>query len=123
LNNTATESSVHGIEHGTATIRRSGDAGDVRRPAVAAGGEPGVGTELLASDQDAAYRNALSRRWRRRARNRDARRCSQPTLGKITRWSKGRDCPLPATGAKDSVRRSTGKQRIEASVSVTFALG
>ena len=43
----------------TATIRKIGDAGDIVDAAVGAGANQVYGPNLLASDQDAAYRNAL----------------------------------------------------------------
>ncbi len=111
----------------TATIKRIGDAGDIVDAAVEAGANQVSGPNLLASDQDAAYRNAL------KAAVADARgkaealaSASSSTLGKITAIVEGGGAiPMPlAAGAKDSsVPIEPGTQQIEATVSVTFALG
>jgi uncharacterized protein YggE len=111
----------------TATIKRIGDAGGIVDAAVEAGANQVSGPNLLASDQDAAYRNAL------KAAVADARgkaealaSASSSTLGKITAIVEGGGAiPMPlAAGAKDSsVPIEPGTQQIEATVSVTFALG
>ena len=111
----------------TATIKRIGDAGDIVDAAVDAGANQVSGPNLLASDQDAAYRSAL------KAAVTDARgkaealaSASSSTLGKITAIVEGGGAiPMPlAAGAKDSsVPIEPGIQQIEATVSVTFALG
>jgi uncharacterized protein len=111
----------------TATIKRIGDAGDIVDSAVEAGANQVSGPNLLASDQDAAYRNAL------KAAVADARgkaealaSASSSTLGKITAIVEGGGAiPMPlAAGAKDSSAPiEPGTQQIEATVSVTFALG
>jgi uncharacterized protein YggE len=111
----------------TATIKRIGDAGDIVDAAVEAGANQVSGPNLLASDQDAAYRNAL------KAAVADARgkaealaSASSSTLGKITAIVEGGGAiPMPlAAGAKDSSAPiEPGTQQIEATVSVTFALG
>lgn len=111
----------------TATIKRIGDAGDIVDSAVEAGANQVSGPNLLASDQDAAYRNAL------KAAVADARgkaealaSASSSTLGKITAIVEGGGAiPMPlAAGAKNSSAPiEPGTQQIEATVSVTFALG
>ena len=69
----------------TATVKKLGDAGDIVDAAVGAGANQVYGPNLLASDQDAAYRNAL------KGAVADARTkaevlaaASNATLGKIT---------------------------------------
>ena len=103
-----------------------GDAGDVVDAAVGAGANQVSGPDLLVSDQDAAYRAAL------KAAVADARSKAEAlagaagsTLGKITAIVEGGGAmPLPATGARDvAVPIEPGTQEIQASVSVTFALG
>jgi uncharacterized protein len=111
----------------TATIRKIGDAGDVVDAAVRAGANQVSGPNLLASDQDAAYRNALEGAVAdARAKAETLATASGSTLGKITAIVEGGGAiPMPlATGAKDSsVAIEPGTQKIEATVSVTFALG
>jgi len=110
----------------TATIKKIGDAGDVVDAAVAAGANQVSGPNLLASDQDAAYRNALkSAVAQARSKAETLAGAANATLGKMTAMVEGGGVvPLPATGARDSVAPiEPGTQRIEASVSVTFALG
>ena len=111
----------------TATIRKLGDAGDVVDAAVGAGSNQVYGPNLLASDQDAAYRNALKEAVANaRAKAETLAGASSSTLGKITAIVEGGGAtPMPmAVGAKDSsVPIEPGTQKIEATVSVTFALG
>jgi uncharacterized protein YggE len=111
----------------TATIRKIGDAGDVVDAAVGAGANQVSGPNLLAADQDAAYRNALEGAVAdARAKAEALATASSSTLGKITAIVEGGGAiPTPlATGAKDSsVAIEPGTQKIEATVSVTFALG
>jgi len=110
----------------TATIKKIGDAGDVVDAAVAAGANQVSGPNLLASDQDAAYRNALkSAVAQARSKAETLAGAANATLGKMTAMVEGGGVvPLPAAGARDSVAPiEPGTQRIEASVSVTFALG
>jgi uncharacterized protein YggE len=110
----------------TATIKKIGDAGVVVDAAVAAGANQVSGPNLLASDQDAAYRNALkSAVAQARSKAETLAGAANATLGKMTAMVEGGGVvPLPATGARDSVAPiEPGTQRIEASVSVTFALG
>jgi uncharacterized protein YggE len=110
----------------TATIRKLGDAGDVVDAAVGAGANQVFGPNLLASDQDAAYRNALKEavaKARAKAETLAAAAGSTPGRGNPN-IEVGGAMPMPmAVGAKDSsVPIEPGTQRIEATVSVTFAL-
>jgi uncharacterized protein YggE len=111
----------------TATIKKIGDAGDVVDAAVAAGANQVSGPNLIASDQDAAYRNALKGAVAdARAKAETLAAASNSTLGKITAIIEGGGAaPVPlAAGAKDSsVPIEPGTQKIEATVSVTFAIG
>jgi uncharacterized protein YggE len=113
----------------TATIKKLGDAGDVVDAAVGAGANQVSGPNLLVSDQDAAYRSALKAAVAdARAKAETLSTASSSTLGKITAIVEGGGAvPVPlqmAAGAKDSsVPIEPGIQKIEATVSVTFALG
>jgi uncharacterized protein len=111
----------------TATIRKIGDAGDVVDAAVGAGANQVSGPNLLASDQDAAYRSALKGAVAdARAKAEALAAASSSTLGKITAIVEGGGgIPVPlVAGAKDSsVPIEPGTQKIEATVSVTFAFG
>jgi uncharacterized protein len=111
----------------TATIKKIGDAGDIVDAAVGAGANQVSGPNLLASDQDAAYRNALKGAVAdARAKAETLAAAANSTLGKITAIVEGGGVsPLPiAVGAKDSsVPIEPGTQKIEATVSVTFAIG
>jgi uncharacterized protein YggE len=112
----------------TATIRKLGDAGDVVDAAVTAGANQVYGPNLLASDQDAVYRNALKAAVAEaRTKAETLAAASNSTLGKITAIVEGGGVtpPMPmAVGAKDSsVPIEPGTQKIEATVSVTFAIG
>ena len=110
----------------SATVRRLGDAGAVVDAAVAAGANQVSGPNLLASDQAAAYREAL------RAAVADARAKAQAlaaasgvTTGAITAIVEaGGPMPLAESAARDAATAQIepGTQRIEATVSVTFAL-
>src|SRR5438093_1866651 len=110
----------------TATIKKIGDAGDVVDAAVAAGANQVSGPNLLASDQDAAYRNALkSAVAQARSKAETLAGAANATLGKMTAMVEGGGVvPLPAAATRDTaVPIEPGTQRIEASVSVTFAFG
>ena len=111
----------------TATIRTIVDAGDIVDAAVGAGANQVYGPNLLALDQDAAYRNALKAAVTdARAKAETLATASGSTLGKITAIVEGGGAmPMPmAVGAKDSsVPIEPGTQKIEATVSVTFAFG
>jgi uncharacterized protein YggE len=110
----------------TATIRKLGDAGDVVDAAVDAGANQVSGPNLLASDQDAAYRTALKAAVAQaRTKAETLASASSSTLGRITAIVEGGGgaVPLPL-GAKDSaVPIEPGTQEIEATVTVTFAIG
>src|SRR5438093_5326950 len=111
----------------TATIRKIGDAGDIVDAAVGAGANQVSGPNLLASDQAAVYRNALKEAVANaRAKAETLATASSSTLGKITAIVEGGGAvPMPiAVGARDSsVPIEPGTQKIEATVSVTFAFG
>ena len=112
----------------TATIKKLGDAGDVVDAAVAGGANQVYGPNLLASDQDAVYRTALKAAVAEaRDKAETLAAASSSTLGKITAIVEGggsTPMPMAAGAAKDSsVSIEPGTQKIEATVSVTFALG
>jgi uncharacterized protein YggE len=111
----------------TATVRKLADAGDVIDAAVGAGANQVSGPSLLASDQDAAYRNALKTAVAdARGKAETLAGAAGVTLGKVTAVVEGGATPITfaAGAAKDSVTPiEPGTQEIEASVSVTFALG
>jgi uncharacterized protein YggE len=110
----------------TATIRKLGDAGDIVDAAVGAGANQVSGPNLLASDQDAAYRNALKTAVAEaRTKAETLANASGTTLGKITAIIEGGGAtPVPLMGARDTaVPIEPGTQKIEATVSVTFLLG
>jgi uncharacterized protein YggE len=111
----------------TATIRKIGDAGDIVDAAVGAGANQVYGPNLLASDQDAAYRSALKAAVAdARAKAETLATASSSTLGQITAIVEGGGAvPMPmAIGAKDSSAPiEPGTQKIETTVSVTFAFG
>jgi uncharacterized protein len=111
----------------TAVVRRLAQAGGVIDAAVAAGANQMSGPSLLASDQASAYRDAL------RAAVADARTKAQTlatasgvTVGRITAVAESGTGPMPIP-AQDAERAAVapiepGTQRIEATVSVTFAI-
>jgi uncharacterized protein YggE len=111
----------------TATIKKIGDAGDVVDAAVAAGANQVYGPNLVASDQDAAYRTALKEAVANaRSKAEFLATTAGSTLGKITAIVEaGGPMPMPlAAGAKDSsLSIEPGTQKIDATVSVTFAIG
>jgi uncharacterized protein YggE len=111
----------------TAVVRNLGRAGAVIDAAVAAGANQMSGPGLLASDQASVYRNAL------KAAVADARTKAQAlaaasgvTTGRITAIAEAGSGPqpLPAGAMRDAVAQiEPGTQQIEATMSVTFALG
>jgi uncharacterized protein len=109
----------------SANVRKLAGAGDVIDAAVGAGANQVYGPNLLSSDQDAAYRSALKAAVAEaRVKAETLASAAGKTLGQITAISEGGAAPqpLPATGARDSAAQiEPGTQRIEASVSVTFA--
>jgi uncharacterized protein len=112
----------------TANIRKLADAGTVIDAAVGAGANQVYGPNLLSSDQDTAYRNALKAAVAQaRSKAETLAGAAGKTLGQITAISEGGGTPqpMPVAGAtKDSAPQiEPGTQRIEAGVSVTFAFG
>lgn len=109
------------------TVREIGAAGDVVDAAVGAGANQVYGPELVASGQDSAYRNALAAAVAK-ARDKAELLASTAgaTLGRITAIAEGDPAPQPvfASAAKDSaVQIEPGTQTVDATVTVTFALG
>lgn len=111
----------------TAVVRRLAQAGAVVDAAVAAGANQMSGPNLLASDQASAYRDAL------RAAVADARTKAQTlatasgvTVSRITAVTESGTgtVPMPAQDAERAAVApiEPGTQRIEATVSVTFAI-
>jgi len=112
----------------SANIRKLADAGDVIDAAVGAGANQVYGPNLLSSDQDAAYRNALKAAVAEaRSKAETLAGAAGKTLGQITAISEvgGGPQPLPIAGGDkaSATQIEPGTQRIEASVSVTFAFG
>jgi uncharacterized protein YggE len=110
------------------TVRKLADAGGIIDAAVGAGANQVYGPNLLVSDQDASYRNALKAALAdARAKAETLAAAAGRSLGQITAISEGGSTPipLPAVGAtKDSaVPIEAGTQKIEATISVTFAFG
>lgn len=112
----------------SATVRKLGAAGDVVDAAVRAGANQVYGPDLAASDRDSAYDKALAAAV---AKARDKAellaRTAGAKLGQITAVaeSDGTPQPLGAMGAaRDaSVQIEPGTQTVDATVTVTFALG
>jgi uncharacterized protein len=111
----------------TAVARKLADAGDLVDAAVAAGANQVYGPNLLASDQEGAYRSALKTAVAKARENAEAlASASGLTLGRITAIAEsGGPMPLPAAdaGGTKSAPIEPGTQRIDATVSVTFAIG
>jgi uncharacterized protein YggE len=111
----------------TVVARKLADAGALVDTAVAAGANQVYGPNLLASDQDAAYRNALKAAVAKARDNAEAlASASGLTLGRITAIAEsGGPVPLPAAdaGREMAAPIEPGTQRIDATVSVTFAIG
>jgi hypothetical protein len=110
----------------TATVRKLGDAGAVIDAAVAAGANQMSGPNLLTSDQASAYRDALKAAIAdARAKAQTLATASNVTTGRITAIAEASAAPPPMPlAARDSVTQiEPGTQKIEATVSVTFALG
>jgi uncharacterized protein len=112
----------------TVTIRKIADAGDVVDAAVGAGANQVYGPNLLASDQDAAYRKALAAAVAEARTKAEAlARASGVSLGRVTAVTESGESPQPvfaATRLSDSAMKiEPGTQEIEATVSVTFAVG
>jgi uncharacterized protein len=110
----------------TAIVRKLEAAGPVVDAAVGAGANQVSGPSLVASDQAAAYRDAL------RAAVADARAKAQALAAasglsatRITSITEGTAAPVPVD-AKQAASAPTiepGTQEIDATVSVTFATG
>jgi len=109
----------------TAIVRNLGSAGPIVDAAVGAGANQVSGPSLVASDQAAAYRDAL------RAAVADARAKAQAlasasglTTGRITAITEGTNTPVPVDAKQAAAAPSIepGTQEIDASVSVTFAV-
>jgi uncharacterized protein len=111
----------------TAIVRRLGQAGAVIDAAVAAGANQMSGPSLVASDQASAYRDALRAAVANaRAKAQTLASASGVTVGRITAVTESGTGPSPMP-AQDSERAAAptiepGTQRIEAMVSVTFAI-
>jgi uncharacterized protein len=108
------------------TIKKLGDAGDIVDAAVAAGANQVSGPNLLASDQDASYRNALKAALAdARAKAETLASASGSKLGTITAIAESPGAvPMPLAGARDAaVPIEPGIQKVEAAVSVTYAIG
>ena len=112
----------------TVTIRKIADAGDVVDAAVGAGANQVYGPNLLASDQEAAYRKALAAAVAEARTKAEALAlASGVSLGRITAVSESGASPQPvfsdARLADSAPNIEPGTQAIEAAVSVTFAVG
>jgi uncharacterized protein YggE len=112
----------------TVTIRKIADAGDVVDAAVGAGANQVYGPNLIASDQDAAYRKALAAAVAEaRTKAESLARTAGVSLGRVTAISESAESPQPvfatATLADSATKIEPGTQQIEATVSVTFAVG
>jgi uncharacterized protein YggE len=110
----------------TVAIKRIGDAGDIVDAAVAAGANQVSGPNLLVSGQDAAYRGALKAALANaRAKAETLAGASGSTLGKVTAIVESPGAvPMPLGDARETAAPlEPGTQRIEATVSVTYAIG
>jgi uncharacterized protein len=112
----------------TVTLRELADAGGAVDAAVGAGANQVYGPNLLADDQDAAYRNALEAAVAEaRTKAQTLASSSGLTLGRITAIQEGGAAPQPVyseAATRDSaVSIEPGTQEIQATVSVTFAVG
>jgi uncharacterized protein len=112
----------------TATVQTIADAGDVVDAAVGAGANQVYGPNLIASEQDAAYRKALAEAVAEaRAKAESLAATAHVSLGRITAIAESGESPQPVfseTRLADSATKiEPGTQSIEATVSVTFAVG
>jgi uncharacterized protein YggE len=110
----------------TVAIKRIRDAGHVVDTAVAAGANQVSGPNLLASDEDAAYRSALKTALAdARMKAETLAGASGSTLGEITAIVESPGAlPMPLGDARETAAPlEPGTQRIEATVSVTYAIG
>lgn len=111
----------------TATMRKISDAGDVIDAAVGAGANQVYGPNLLASDQDAAYRDALKAAVAEaRAKAETLASTAGMKLGRITAIAESGATPQPVFAAANTLEKAApiepGTQMIQATVTVTFAL-
>jgi uncharacterized protein len=112
----------------TVTVRKLGSAGDVIDAAVGAGANQVYGPNLLAADQKAAYANALKAAVAEARSKAEALASSTGlTVGRITSIDESGSTPQPyfsaAAGKDSAVQIEPGTQEIQATVSVTFAIG
>ena len=111
----------------TVTVRKIVDAGDVVDAAVGAGANQVYGPNLIASDQDATYRKALAEAVAEaRTKAESLARTAGVSLGRVTAISESGRSPEPvfaATTLASDTKIEPGTQSIEATVSVTFAVG
>jgi uncharacterized protein YggE len=112
----------------SAVVRRIAQLGAVIDAAVGAGANQIYGPSLLASDQDAGYRNALKAAVAEaRTKAETLAAAAGKSLGQITAIVESGASPpqpMPATGERAAdTQIEPGTQKIEASVSVTFAFG
>jgi hypothetical protein len=112
----------------SAVVRKLDEAGAVIDAAVGAGANQVSGPNLLVSDQASAYRDALEDAVAdARAKAQTLATAVGGTLGRVTAISEGGAMPIRLDAgavAKDSgTPIEPGTQRIDATVSVTFALG
>jgi len=111
----------------TATLRKIADAGGVIDAVVGAGANQVYGPNLLASDQDAAYRNALKAAVAEvRAKGETLASTAGLKLGRITAIAESGATPQPVFSAAATLEKTApiepGTQMIQATVTVTFAL-
>lgn len=110
----------------TAIVRKLEDAGGVIDAAVAAGANQVYGPNLVASDHTSAYNAALTAAVAEaRAKAQTLATASGLTLGKVTAVAEASASPSPLqTTTRDAaVPIEPGTQEIQATVSVTFAVG
>jgi uncharacterized protein YggE len=112
----------------TATIRRIGAAGDVVDAAVGAGANQVYGPSLLVSDREAAYRRALAAAVAEaRSKAEVLATTAHVSIGAVTAIAESGDSSQPvfatARLADSSTKIEPGTQSVEATISVTFAVG
>ena len=111
----------------TVTVRKLGAAGDVVDAAIGAGANEVYGPNLVSSDRDASYREALAAAVAQaRTKAESLARSAGAKLGRITAVTEQGDTPQPVFAAADAssaaVQVEPGRQAAEATVTVTFAL-
>ncbi|HEX6663951.1 MAG TPA: SIMPL domain-containing protein [Gaiellaceae bacterium] len=112
----------------TANVRELGSLGRAIDVAVAAGGNQIYGPGFLASDQDAAYRRALQVAVAdARVKAQTIAGASGVSLGRVATIIESGASSMPPTAAAARDAAATpiepGTETVEASVSVTFAVG